>query len=1810
MPANVNLGTASGKITLDGSGAAGGAAQMQLALSSLNGVVSQNWWGLQAIGNVLSVLGGLGVAAFGEATNAAASWDAQLAQINTSLNGANSGTAQSQAQIAGLSNQLLQLAQTTPVPLATLGQIAGEVAKVGVSGSAITQVTKTISELGAVTGESTADMIESFGRFTATLGLTSQGIQQAGSAIFDLSRLTPSTAENIAIVTDRIDGLHESAQVTTPDLLGIASAVATIAPNARTAASTINQTFAAIGAAVDTGGIKLREFADLAQMSQSDFVKAWQQGDTTQLFTKIVSGLGQYSQATGSLDAALKSLGLSSSSNAQILGGLAEAQDNNVESSAKLSTQVQIANQAYKNGNDLNQAAAIQYKNFQAVLDILGNTVKVVATDFGQELLPVLRPLVGLADDLATGFANLTTSEKAGIEIGGAVVTVLALMGAGFFQMVPRIIQARAGIQNMFAALATYGVQSKVASTAGADFIAKLNAQSAAATTTAAATTKLATSENAEAVAAAKAQVAQVGLQGKMLDAKTQAYNAQVAQDNYNLALEEQQEAAAVAEAALARLEAQQEKYAGMTRNQVVSQATGAGFADTSSMTKQQAIEALTTQTANEAAIAETRLNVANSQLELTYNNLAPAIQRAQAAQAASNLAAVQAGADATAAAEATLKATTAIDDNTKSIEANIDAQKAEQVQVEATTASIDEQTIAKERNDETAVGGGTAALASGGATAGAVDADEELTASNNTLNQSYINLASATLRYNQAVAQQTADAEAVRAANAESTASFVELQEAIEHTGSESITTAEAASAYGADLREAADAATALSLANAEVATSLEAVTAAAETVDAALATTIVEEDASSFGLASIGQAAGAAAGIALVAATGFTALAGAHEKDAQAAKDAAAPNSALVGILTEQTSAVQADTNAWIVNQLIAENLIGPLHNLGQSLADIEAIIEGTNSEAMLQNFQTAAANAGKAGDALYGKVKNLAEEFQVAAKTAAILNGQTAANTAADSAATGANDDLTNAINTNTAAAKANADALNTSYTAAEDLVSAEENVAKAATSLTSAQESLTAAQTKQADQWEDIAKASIDYQKALLSVTDAQNTLADDETTLSEAQATQAAATATAKQDLVDANQKLVDSNQAVTEAQQKLNEAENPAVALNAYNDAVDKLANAQDDLTKSATGVQQAQYQLNYLMAEGAGAADIANAQQNLADAQQKQKDDTDAVADAQQSLSTTSTDSANTILDAQNSLTDAMNSQQAAVAAVTTAQQNLTQAQTDQANNKDYDAALEKVQADQLALQSATLAVTDAQVALNAAQTEGPALANAVAAAQQAVTDAYLNQAQANVAVQKDLTVLAGGTWTAQQDAEALLGQLNQIGSVTSGATQVAVNALAGSLTTALKNVKAAASDATGGGGAGAGGGIDGDLTGIGASADTTADNINNTIVPAFNNFKNPTITDLQTELDNLKGKLSDTSGFTAAGRAGGIVLRGQMLDLQNQIKENETEQDNLKGNLTTLAGTFDTTPAHIQKVADSLGINLTQAMTKPDFATLAQALGVTLPAAATNAETAFTGLSPQVDADITALETTITKHGGSSGATAAAMAKLAQDAVTAFANNSSLTPLGGESIDGFLAGMTNEGNIAIPKAVLSISQTLVHAFQTQLNINSPSKLIAHEAGEPVMEGFIYGMQSQESNVQEYVQQMAARTASSANASIAGIMRTAGSNPAISSLLGTITGGVNNAATTSTNSVDQLTSKLNDLTMQIAELEQTMDRNAEATESSVAAASQLASIGTAGAPNGDTYNFHEVQTSARQMVREVSWSKRLQRRN
>lgn len=536
------------------------------------------------------------------------------------------------------------------------------------------------------------------------------------------------------------------------------------------------------------------------------------------------------------------------------------------------------------------------------------------------------------------------------------------------------------------------------------------------------------------------------------------------------------------------------------------------------------------------------------------------------------------------------------------------------------------------------------------------------------------------------------------------------------------------------------------------------------------------------------------------------------------QAAQDAAKANNdvvnsdeSLVAAMQREAKGVAFATDAWILHKLAIEGSLAALGKAGVAPSVTVGLVKGTADPSQIDSINTALQNTGLSADEAYKHIQNIgdaAKTFTASAQAANALSS-------AEQALNVQQDGVGNAATDAAAALQKQKDHVNALATAIEGLANAETRVEQSSIDTANAQDALAQAEQNAAD------KALLE-QQAVDQLQKSQDDLTVNELKLAAAEQTLARARETAAEDVRKAQDSLISSHIAQERAAARVEAAQkavNQAMSSSATGDlarATNALHDAQLGLINSQLAVSDAQWQLNYLMQEGASARDILDARNALTAAQNAAADATVKVADAQTKVNDVSSGAA--LAKSLQDLTQAQVDYDTAMLKVKDDTQALQDKQDALAADTAYKEALAAVDAAHLAVDNSILQVHRDTQALHAIQ--GGSIERNLEQAQLRLKDALIAQAKANTDLQVDQDALNGKFDTATEKAQIFAQNLINLGNIANNPVGRQIADLGQRIMDGAHNLDVMSAAANGGGGGG-GGGASGALQDVGVNAD-----------------------------------------------------------------------------------------------------------------------------------------------------------------------------------------------------------------------------------------------------------------------------------------------------------------------------------------------------------------------------------------------------
>jgi hypothetical protein len=215
--------------------------------------------------------------------------------LDTGLTDVAKTTGFTQTELGGLAKELQNIALNTGTPVKNLLDLATVAGSLGITGvKNVAQFTDVMNKLAIATdivGEEGASQLAKFINVTKDAGQSvGSAAELVGNVIVRLGNSLATTEAPILAMAQRLAGLKTAANVSQPDILGLAGAFVSLGVSAELGGTNVTKIFTNMSLAASRGGAELHAFADAAGMTTAEF-KTLVQQNPADAFIALVGGL-------------------------------------------------------------------------------------------------------------------------------------------------------------------------------------------------------------------------------------------------------------------------------------------------------------------------------------------------------------------------------------------------------------------------------------------------------------------------------------------------------------------------------------------------------------------------------------------------------------------------------------------------------------------------------------------------------------------------------------------------------------------------------------------------------------------------------------------------------------------------------------------------------------------------------------------------------------------------------------------------------------------------------------------------------------------------------------------------------------------------------------------------------------------------------------------------------------------------------------------------------------------------------------------------------------------------------------------------------------------------------------------------------------------------------------------------------------------------------------------------------------------------------------------------------------------------------
>jgi TP901 family phage tail tape measure protein len=354
----------------------------------------------------------------GAAIKAAMDFEHTFAQVRKTVEG-------SEAELAGVANQIRAIGARTPTAVTELNKIAGLGGQLGVPRAALADFTEIIAEVGVASDLTTEAAATAFAQFANIMQMPIGETRNLGSAVINLGNNLATTESKIVEMASRLAGAGSSVGMSEDQVLGFSAALSALGIEAEAGGTALSRTFKEIAVEVATGGENLQNFAAIAGMSVSAFSKQFKE-DASGAVAAFVGGLGQVRTEGGDVIKILDDMGISEIRQSDALLRLSG-------NTALLQKALKLSGDGYRENTALAKEAALFNDTLTNRLKTLGNNLFLVGERIGKFFTPAIKAMTDALiasrpylDTILDRFESLPTPIKV---VAGVLATAAAAAG-------------------------------------------------------------------------------------------------------------------------------------------------------------------------------------------------------------------------------------------------------------------------------------------------------------------------------------------------------------------------------------------------------------------------------------------------------------------------------------------------------------------------------------------------------------------------------------------------------------------------------------------------------------------------------------------------------------------------------------------------------------------------------------------------------------------------------------------------------------------------------------------------------------------------------------------------------------------------------------------------------------------------------------------------------------------------------------------------------------------------------------------------------------------------------------------------------------------------------------------------------------------------------------------------------------------------------------------------------------------------------------------------------------------------------------
>ena len=421
--------------------------------------------GTEKVGQNLKVVSTAAAGALGASGAAAIQFESAFAGVKKTSDEVFDANGKCVYSYQQLEDGIRSMAKEIPASTTEISQVAEAAGQLGIKTQDVLGFTRVMINMGNSTNLSAEDAATSIAKFANITGLAAdtsmtadEKYKKMGSTIVDLGNKYATTEADIMNMATNLASAGTQVGMSESDILALATALSSVGMEAQAGGTAFSKALIEMQLAVETNSDSLKDWADVAGMSTSEFSKRFKE-DATGALEAFIQGLSKCGGESDSAIKVLNDMGITETRMRDALLRSANASD--VFTSA-----ISTGKNAWEENTALTNEASKRYETTASKLAIMKNNLYDAGITLGNIFLPMIAEGTQKITGLIQKINNLDSGQQRMILGIVGIVAVLSplLIGIGKVSIgISSIIGLGSKISGLFAGTAVAAAEAGTA---------------------------------------------------------------------------------------------------------------------------------------------------------------------------------------------------------------------------------------------------------------------------------------------------------------------------------------------------------------------------------------------------------------------------------------------------------------------------------------------------------------------------------------------------------------------------------------------------------------------------------------------------------------------------------------------------------------------------------------------------------------------------------------------------------------------------------------------------------------------------------------------------------------------------------------------------------------------------------------------------------------------------------------------------------------------------------------------------------------------------------------------------------------------------------------------------------------------------------------------------------------------------------------------------------------------------------------------------------------------------------------------------